>query len=731
MATTLVTGQITDFQNTPVSGALINFFAEGTTTPRNSFTDDGLGTANANPVVADSDGRFVAWIDSTLGNYKIVVTNPAASQTFFNQDSITPGTNPVLVFYPAGIGDQSLNTTDSVTFNNLTLTGTLSAAGLGLTPANAAKTLGTDDAAVIQTTIDSAPPGGSVKLDDGGFYQVESTLTLDKVSLIGRGTTLFFVGLSSSEDGVVIDSSQAQHRAGIQGCNIIHGEAVALDTVADEGATFSGFAQFTVDAASHNYEVGDLFAVPGSTNYKEFQQIVQVGVDTLTTGHVYVAEDVSALSGAVSVLGGRDGIAVIGQSDYPFVEECLVAHFDRDGVTYRPASANQWIENSRLNYTRIYHIGRHGHSIITQNAAAVFVNKGDSVGLEVRGVGHSEPGYPIYFQQYDNDADGKIAEHTYRNVQIDLRDTANVENHAVFFDIGGAGGTPNYSGFSFNTLTAEDTQSASAGVYGNAFGFAANVSINGPQITNVVLDETFDGVIDEDDIINGYLLSNPGTAGTDSNGFRTTGRIIGASAVIGSPTPDGGTNSLSVEDNVRVEGDYVNVIGGDYRINGTRLITASGLTFDNGTTHLDAYVPKTAFTPTLTFATPGDLSVTYDGQTGRYMRVGDLVVFWLELDVNTLTHSTASGAALISGPPITASSDLARHTASLSRHAQLTLTGLEQVGAYIQGGTQNIKVLVMDFTGGAGSTSTSFDASTTHFASGTSPIVTIQGSYFV
>jgi hypothetical protein len=60
------------------------------------------------------------------------------------------------------------------------------------------------------------------------------------------------------------------------------------------------------------------------------------------------------------------------------------------------------------------------------------------------------------------------------------------------------------------------------------------------------------------------------------------------------------------------------------------------------------------WTPTLTFATPGNLSVAYTNQLGRYIRIGNLVVVSLRIDTSSFTHSTASGALQITGLPFTA-----------------------------------------------------------------------------
>lgn len=59
------------------------------------------------------------------------------------------------------------------------------------------------------------------------------------------------------------------------------------------------------------------------------------------------------------------------------------------------------------------------------------------------------------------------------------------------------------------------------------------------------------------------------------------------------------------------------------------------------------------WTPTLTFATPGDLSVTYSVQQASYTRVGDLATLFFQVVTSAFTHTTASGLLLITGSPFT------------------------------------------------------------------------------
>lgn len=68
---------------------------------------------------------------------------------------------------------------------------------------------------------------------------------------------------------------------------------------------------------------------------------------------------------------------------------------------------------------------------------------------------------------------------------------------------------------------------------------------------------------------------------------------------------------------------------------------------------LEGYEPKT-WTPALTFATAGDLSVAYSTLVGRYTKIGRVVIVSGELVTSAFTHSTASGQLLITGLPYAA-----------------------------------------------------------------------------
>ncbi|MEZ5996618.1 MAG: DUF2793 domain-containing protein [Hyphomonadaceae bacterium] len=66
-----------------------------------------------------------------------------------------------------------------------------------------------------------------------------------------------------------------------------------------------------------------------------------------------------------------------------------------------------------------------------------------------------------------------------------------------------------------------------------------------------------------------------------------------------------------------------------------------------------------SFTPTVTFATPGNFSPTYVGQQGRYKRVGQICHYWIYVQWNSNAFTTASGQLYLEGLPFTVASDSA------------------------------------------------------------------------
>jgi len=67
---------LVDGNGAPYAAAKAYFYETGTTTPKTTYSNAGLSSANANPVVADADGRF-GDIYLVAGRYKVVLATSA------------------------------------------------------------------------------------------------------------------------------------------------------------------------------------------------------------------------------------------------------------------------------------------------------------------------------------------------------------------------------------------------------------------------------------------------------------------------------------------------------------------------------------------------------------------------------------------------------------------------------------------------------------------------------
>jgi hypothetical protein len=139
----------------------------------------------------------------------------------------------------------------------------------------------------------------------------------------------------------------------------------------------------------------------------------------------------------------------------------------------------------------------------------------------------------------------------------------------------------------------------------------------------------------------------------------------------------------------------------------------------------DNVVPTTTFTPTLSFATAGDLSVSYTTQVGNYAKVGNLVHGQIVL-VATPTYTTTSGVLQIGGLPYTAKqgSNIVQSVLLSSHGANLTYpTSCTTVVGRI---AQNTKIINLR---GMGSGAASADLTTANAASGAQQSLSLSFTY--
>jgi hypothetical protein len=110
-----------------------------------------------------------------------------------------------------------------------------------------------------------------------------------------------------------------------------------------------------------------------------------------------------------------------------------------------------------------------------------------------------------------------------------------------------------------------------------------------------------------------------------------------------------------------------------------------------GANVLDDYEEGT-WTPTFTFATPGDLAKTFSLQNGYYTKIGRMVSVSFALVTSAFTHTTAAGNLLITGLPFTAVNDANYRAYAPLLFQGITKAGYTQVMAEMNGNTSQFFV---------------------------------------
>src|SRR6185437_3599423 len=118
--------------------------------------------------------------------------------------------------------------------------------------------------------------------------------------------------------------------------------------------------------------------------------------------------------------------------------------------------------------------------------------------------------------------------------------------------------------------------------------------------------------------------------------------------------------------------------------------------------------PTGTWTPVLTFATPGNLSVSYSTQTGDYTRIGRMVFASFAIITSAFTWTTASGSLEITGLPFTSANLSGRFWAgALTQWQGITKTGFTSMALRLAANSSALLV----FASGSGQASSGLQAS--------------------
>ena len=164
----------------------------------------------------------------------------------------------------------------------------------------------------------------------------------------------------------------------------------------------------------------------------------------------------------------------------------------------------------------------------------------------------------------------------------------------------------------------------------------------------------------------GQQALNSATTGSNNTaiGYGSASAITYGSnnTVLGGYTGNSGGLDIRVASNYMVLSDGAGNIGlsvaasKSVALQGAVPVTGAGLSFPatqvacSDVNTLDDYEEGT-WTPTLTFATPGDLSVAYTRNTGRYVKIGSTVYVSFTIVTSSFTFTTAAGALQMTGLP--------------------------------------------------------------------------------
>lgn len=111
--------------------------------------------------------------------------------------------------------------------------------------------------------------------------------------------------------------------------------------------------------------------------------------------------------------------------------------------------------------------------------------------------------------------------------------------------------------------------------------------------------------------------------------------------------------------NFEVDGDgLIKADRGQIRFPATQVASSDANT-------LDDYEEGT-WTPVFTCLTPGDLTVAYASQAGRYVKIGKTVTLWFDIQLSTYTYTTATGSIRLTGVPFTAANATTPYVGSVA-----------------------------------------------------------------
>lgn len=183
--------QYSDGNGNPLAGALLYFYRTGTSTPQDTYSDSGLTSTNANPVVADASGIFGSIYLSTAYDYKVILKNSAGTTIWTVDPYIAAvGTGRTAVAdasYSATVNDRV------IAYTSLTATRVVTLPPALTFPAGTILTIVDESGnATASTKMIQVAPAGSDTIDAATGTQEAISTAYGSVQLESNGSAGWF-----------------------------------------------------------------------------------------------------------------------------------------------------------------------------------------------------------------------------------------------------------------------------------------------------------------------------------------------------------------------------------------------------------------------------------------------------------------------------------------------------------------------------------------------------------
>lgn len=182
-----------------VSGAKLYVYAAGTTTAATVYSDSGLTTPHASPIVADSAGVF-AQIYAATGDYKVIITD-TDDVTLYEADNIRQAEEPVVTVVRDNVSDLALLTSDEVSLGQVV------------------SVLG-NDGRYVRVASGGDTPGADISMQN---LSVQSALTFSHYASQPTGTRFSVSGHEYVADATVVLAQSAATKWGVAGVTALPG----------------------------------------------------------------------------------------------------------------------------------------------------------------------------------------------------------------------------------------------------------------------------------------------------------------------------------------------------------------------------------------------------------------------------------------------------------------------------------------------------------------------------